>query len=74
MTGALMYVAAQVGQIGKAFKKAAADAESAADSLDRYTEAAERAAETTSGKGKAAGGAVSLKGLSSAISSVTGRT
>lgn len=76
MGGALTYVANQVAGIGKAFKKAAADAEAAADALDRYTESAERAAETTAGMSRAAGsgGSVSLKGLSSAISSVTGRT
>lgn len=58
-------------------KGAADDAESAAEKLQDYAQAVEQAAaaETTSEKTRAAGGgAVSLKGLNAAISSVTGRT
>lgn len=75
MTGALTYVAAQVAGIGKQIRKTAADARAAAEALDRYTASVERAAETTSSKARAGGsGDVSLKGLSSALGAVTGRT
>lgn len=57
-------------------KGASVDAEDAAENVRDYARAVEEAdaAETSSQKTRAAGGAVSLKGLSSAISSVTGRT
>jgi hypothetical protein len=73
---AAMKIAGAIAQVGASAKKAAAELSNAADAADRYTESVSRAADTTAGMSRAAGsgGSVSLKGLSSAISSVTGRT